>query len=96
MTPFEKAVASLGKTPEEVSIALQGKGIKGYRRMASCCPVAKYLQSCGFPTVTVATHAHRYQHPKDENADEMISLPQGVREWITNFDDGKYPEFYLE
>lgn len=95
MTPFEQAVASLGTTPEEVSIALQSKGIKGYRRMASCCPVAKYLNACGFPSVTVANHAQKYENGVDM-ADETISLSQGVKDWIGNFDAGAYPQFYLE
>lgn len=95
-TPFAKAVASLGETPESVMEALRSKGIKGYRRLAASCPIAKYLNACGFKIVTVASHAHNYKGQKDEYADEMVSLPQGVRDWIIGFDDGKYPEFYSE
>jgi len=96
MTPFEQAVASLGDTPESVTEALRAKGIKGYRRLASSCPIAKYLNACGFKIVTVATHAHNYRHPMDEYAEQAISLNKGVREWIIGFDDGKYPEFYQD
>lgn len=95
-TPFAQAVASLGDTPESVTEALKAKGIRGYRRMASSCPIAKYLNACGFKIVTVATHAQNYKGQMDEHADETVSLPQGVKEWICNFDDGKYPEFYQE
>lgn len=93
-TPFAKAVASLGETPESVTEALRAKGIKGYRRMASSCPIAKYLNACGFKIVTVAAHAHTYRNQEDHYAEEMISLPKGVTDWIIGFDDGKYPEFY--
>lgn len=93
-TPFAKAVASLGETPESVTEALRAKGIKGYRRLASSCPIAKYLNACGFKIVTVATHAQNYKGQEDQSPDEAVSLSQGVRDWITGFDDGKYPEFY--
>lgn len=95
-TPFAKAVASLGETPKQVSEALQARGIKGYRQIASRCPIAHYLNACGFPHVTVATYAHRYSTSKAENAEEMVSLPKVVKDWIYDFDNGKYPEFYQE
>lgn len=94
-TPFAKAVASLGETPESVTEALRAKGIQGYRRMAASCPIAKYLNACGFPLVTVASHAQKYAGQEDERADETVSLPKGVKDWIIEFDDGKHPEFYV-
>lgn len=95
---FLEAIKSLGQTPEEVTLALREKGIKGYRQMASSCPIARYLNACGFPRVTVASSAKRYQNEfveKEHDAEESVSLPKGVQDWITRFDDGQYPEFYL-
>ena len=92
---FLEAIKSLGETPEEVTQALREKGIKGYRCMAGSCPVANYLKACGFSSVTVSCYASMYVNSDKENADERHYLPAGVRQWITNFDDGKYPEFYL-
>ena len=95
-TPFAQAIAALGKTPETITKRLRAKGIKGYRRVASACPIANYLKACGFPNVTVATSAGRYTTDRQHDSDESIALPEGVKKWITDFDDGKYPEFYLE
>lgn len=93
---FEQAVKSLGETPEEVLLALREKGVKGYRRMAGSCPVAKYLNACGFPNVTVCTSAKCYRDgSKEADSEQSIYLPSGVQKWICDFDDGKYPEFYL-
>ncbi len=93
---FLEAIKSLGETPEEVTLALQAQGIKGYRQMASSCPVARYLNACGFPHVTVSTSAKRYRDgSKESESEESVYLCAGVQEWIRRFDDGEYPEFYL-
>jgi hypothetical protein len=94
MTPFEQAVAALGETPESVREILRAKGIKGYKQRATYCPIANYLVSCGFKRVGVASQANRY--PDDqEHADplETVLLPQGVKRWINQFDDGQESEF---
>lgn len=95
-TPFAQAVKSLGETPESVTEALRAKGIKGYRCRASCCPVANYLKACGFPEVSIGSRALRFSGPTASDSDEQVSLPSGVRDWISQFDDGGYPEFYQE
>ena len=94
-TPFEQAIRAWGDTPEQVTEVLRSKGIKGYRMSAGRCPIANYLKSCGFPQVTVATSAKRYRDVSPESqSEESISLPPGVRSWVMDFDDGKYPEFH--
>lgn len=92
---LDEAIKALGNTPEEVSAKLQSMGIKGYRQVACVCPIAKYLNACGFPHVTVATYVNVYQTGKSEYADQTYHLPKGVRDWICQFDDGKLPEFCL-
>lgn len=93
---FLEAIQTLGETPESVMTALREKGIKGYRQMAGDCPVARYLKAMGFAHVTVASTASCYLNPECHNADETHHLPAGVKQWITDFDSGKYPEFHLE
>lgn len=93
-TPFAQAVKSLGETPESVTEALRSKGIKGYRRQCSRCPVANYLKACGFTDVTVSAYANRYS--KSDDSDEAIKLPQGVQNWIAQFDAGQHQEFWQE
>lgn len=92
MTPFAQAVAALGDTPESVSTLLREKGVKGKRYSASSCPIANYLKSCGFEVVTVADFAARYTSEL-RAPDECASLPDGVKNWIMQFDDGEYEEF---
>jgi hypothetical protein len=93
-TPFALAVKGLGETVESVTEALRSKGIKGYRRMCSQCPVANYLKACGFTDITVSTFANRYS--KSDDSDESIELPKGVQAWIHQFDDGQHQEFWQE
>lgn len=92
---FSEAVASLGTTPEEVTAVLRAKGIKGNSCVASSCPVAKYLESCGFASVTVCKEACRYTSRSENEPVERLLLPEGVQQWIRKFDDGQYPEFKL-
>lgn len=95
-TPFEQAIRALGETVESVSLKLTEMGVKGYRCRAGCCPIANYLKACGFPQVSVATHANRYRSPEQGDSEESVILPKHVRDWIIEFDDGKYPAFYQE
>ena len=90
---FEEAIAALGTTPEQVTDKLREMGIKGYRRMAGSCPIAKYLNACGFPMVTVCNSARRYDH--FWSASETILLPAAIKNWILDFDNDHYPEFEL-
>ena len=92
-----QAMQALGDTPESVTAKLREKGIKGYRRIAHSCPLAKYLkQECGVENVTIGTTANVFSGPTAHTSDESYMLPDGVKVWVQNFDDGMYPEFYLE
>ena len=98
---FEEAIAALGTTPEQVTDKLREMGIKGYRRMAGSCPIAKYLNACGFHLVTVCNSARRYDHFRSAtqarqcHASETILLPPAIKNWILDFDNYHYPEFEL-
>jgi len=91
-----EAMKALGTTTESVTAKLREKGIKGYRRLAHSCPLAKYLkQECQVQDVTVGTTANIYQG-ESQTPDESYMLPDGVKVWVQNFDDGMYPEFWLD
>lgn len=92
---FEEAIAALGTTPEQVTDKLREMGIKGYRQMAGSCPIAKYLNACGFHLVTVCNSARRYDHSRQCHASETILLPPAIKNWILDFDNDHYPEFEL-
>ena len=89
-----EAMQALGETPESVTAKLRELGVKGYRRIAHSCPLAKYLHTCGFKDVTIGTTANVYKGGHE--SDESYILPDGVKVWVQNFDDGLYPEFWLE
>lgn len=89
-----EAMQALGTTPESVTAKLREKGIRGYRRIAHSCPLAKYLkQECQREDATIGTSANLYKGGS-LNPDESYILPDGVKVWVQEFDDGKHPEFY--
>jgi hypothetical protein len=90
---FEEAIISLGTEPEQVTAKLREKSIKGYRRMASNCPISNYLKSCGFSMVYVSNIAGAQL---DSGEEVQVLLPPGIRQWVRDFDDGCYSEFRLE
>ena len=100
---FEEAIAALGTTPEQVTDKLREMGIKGYRSRAGSCPIAKYLNACGFHMVTVCNSARRYEgkhigvsvYHFQCHASETILLPPAIKNWIFDFDNDHYPEFEL-
>lgn len=93
---LDEAIKALGTTQDEVTAKLKESGIKGYRRMASSCPIAKYLNGCGFPFVTVGGYVNVYASNSSQDAEYTYHLPHAVRMWALDFDAGYYPEFYLE
>jgi hypothetical protein len=91
---FEEAIKGLGETPEQVTAKLRELGIKGYRQSATLCPIAKYLNTCGFPHVSVCSAAKWYKSSNvSASAEETIYLPHDVQRWIRQFDDGEHAEF---
>lgn len=92
MTTLTNAIAALGTSVEQVTQVLRDRGIKGYKRMASTCPIAQYLNYCGFKDVTVAgTTIKRYEGGPESV--EVVGIPKAVVDWVCQFDDGLLPEF---
>lgn len=92
---FQEAVQSLGTTPEQVEAKLRASHIRGSRRSAGYCPIARYLKSCGFTDVTVSDKVRLYNSTSGKApAIEVVSLPEGVKQWIMDFDAGKHNEFW--
>ena len=92
---FIEAINALGSSPESIATKLREMGIKGYKCSAGNCPVAKYLNACGFPEVTVSYRVSRYPNHATHTPEETVYLQEGVQEWIRRFDDGQFPEFSL-
>ena len=100
MTPFETAIAAFGATPETIMATLSGKGIRGNRHSCTTCPVARYLNACGFPVVSAGLYVRHYPSHAERDAaippTETVLLSKVLRTWMNDFDEGAYPEFEEE
>jgi hypothetical protein len=91
---FLEAVQSLGQTQESIMQVLREKGIKGTSCRPGSCPIARYLNSCGFPSVSVGhTSAYYYHYDGNTRVGELVDFPPEVGKWIFIFDHGGYSEF---
>jgi hypothetical protein len=90
-TELEQALAELGNTADEIAVALIAKGMRGHRKIGTCCPIATYLGSTfDAPEVTENSIAiGRLEEP-------WIHTPHHVVEFITRFDDGEWPELDID
>lgn len=88
MTPTEihECLEKLGKTADEVHTSLLVMGIRG-RRLRSChCPLANYIKSITNESgVSVSPWRYEVNHV-------YTVMPKGCTEFVSNFDDGFYPD----
>lgn len=84
---LQAALARLGSSPEEIAESLNTKGISGYRRKPTNCPIANYLKQ-EFPNVGLIYVGGVVCF--DET--KKIPTPTEVREFINGFDKGFYPK----
>jgi hypothetical protein len=85
MMNVQQALAALGGTSRQIAFTLLHKGIRGERESMTCCPIANYLQHCGFSNVAVGL----------TDVDVMSNteyLPMPVRDFIFDFDRFGYPD----
>ena len=83
----------IGDSPSTVAVYLAGQGVRGYRSSASGCPIANLLRSV-FPldadySFLVIPWGVGVYH--DCRAVVTVSLPQAVRTFVQEFDQGAYP-----
>jgi hypothetical protein len=82
----------LGETPEEVAESLKAKGLKGKRKRAHCCPIYQYLTSHGLD-VGVSPNEIVLYDITTKGCD--ITAPLPIKQFIYDFDDGKYPNLEI-
>ena len=87
---FSKAIRSLGTTAQTVTVALRAKGIKGIPNNPCACPIARYLKTFGFSTVSVTGSYVSFYNDREGTT---IKLPKTLRDWVYDFDMNNYPEF---
>lgn len=82
-------LSALGATPTDIAGTLAILGITGERRVAHDCPIANYLASKGhYEPVTGMLMIYA---GKGENR-VRIMPPEPIGQFLTKFDNGKYPE----
>jgi hypothetical protein len=94
---------TLGETADEVAGALRANGCRGFRGGNSPNPVIRYLYrrfDDGTLDLVYGPSLAEYEpealvlHLSDGRREELI-LPAPVKEFLTNFDLGLYPELQL-
>jgi hypothetical protein len=84
---INKALNDLGETSAQVAQSLRTKGIKGRAVGARSCPIFNYLQSFGYQGAGVTR-----QHVTDEEGNILAGTTPAVYNFISNFDQGLYPD----
>ena len=80
----------------EVAAFLYGSHCKGKPDCPEGCPLAKWLtKELGRYAVVCAYNVRVVEH-NGEELNAIAILPQHVREFVMNFDQGKHPELIEE
>jgi len=86
-------VSDLGSNVKTIAKRLKARGIKGYQGEGSSCPLANYFLDCGFDEVSVPDSDVVEMFRLD---DELFPMPKAFRNFVSQFDDGKFPELVEE
>jgi hypothetical protein len=90
MNDMEKKVRllidSLPKDEAGLVKYLGDLGIKGEPSVPAMCPLAKYFRSRGVPDARVSRSEVMLGHF------EVVRMPDLLRDFVNNFDHGRYPE----
>jgi hypothetical protein len=89
MNKLDIVMAELGPDPLAIVARLNGLGVRGNREDCCGCPLGNHLSALGWEDVYV-------QHDKVKafwgNAEITAELPMPVREFLSGFDHGLFPE----
>lgn len=90
----ENLLRELGDTPEKVAGTLRQANVRGKIDSVTSCPVAKYLKSRLGRTYTVGVGLNYVDVWADlgEKKTASVELPESVKQFIRNFDAGRYPD----
>lgn len=92
-----EALKRLGESEDAVAKTLLEGCHLGAREDACRCPIARYLESCGFEEPCVDQTSIAALTPNGLDAiDDEESFPLAVRDFIGNFDDGHHPDLIAD
>ena len=76
-----------GRTTHSIYRQLKTDGIKGERGCSTSCPIGEYLISKGHDGPEVHS---RHVSVSTDYGDVIVETPVTIKQFIINFDDGKY------
>ena len=92
----EKLLATLNKlgtTASEVAHALHSSEIRGFRNSCWSCPIAEYLKSCRYSSVSVAIEDCSAITP--DHISTYVVTPTAIKDFMLAFDSGLYSHLVL-
>lgn len=90
-----RAVAGLGTTPDEIAETLAAEGLVGVRSTGNECPVARYVRKhfgAYGVSIVVAGEEKFFVGATVGGWVAERPTPVQVREFMQNFDQGRYPQ----
>lgn len=99
---LSKFLKTIGNTSEEIANYLRTQGIKG-RKTEDCCPIAVALYK-HTPTMPLGLNVRHQTRGFKPNLIHSVRItwddcqtldpycPEAVRQFVVDFDDGKYPD----
>lgn len=91
-----EALKRLGDSEAAVAKALLEGCYLGRREDACRCPIARYLEACGFEDPCVDQTSIAVVTPNGLDAVDDESFPLAVRDFIGAFDDGHHPDLIAD
>lgn len=94
---LQRALASLGLTPDAIAASLESAGVRGKRDNPCDCPLAKWLREQGFVNPVVSAGGVKATVYDDEVEDDQdgiyveITQTNARTAFVHRFDEGKYP-----
>jgi hypothetical protein len=84
---IDRVLNDLGDTSAQVAQTLRTKGIKGRAVGGRSCPIFKYLKSFGYHGAGVTR-----DRVTDEKGNTLAGTTPAVHNFISDFDQGLYPD----
>ena len=88
---IDRLLEELGETKKEVAKKLISLGIKGKRGNCKSCPISKYLTKKRIKNAHTSKYQVFIRREIGKPAGKYFDLPAPVYNFITAFDEGKYP-----
>jgi hypothetical protein len=82
---------------DDIAKLLKEEGIQGARRVATRCPIARFLHEKTGTVYSVGLRTYRRCDDDDDgHLGESVQLPLSVAQFVTRFDAMRFPELEEE